>query len=123
MWTDLFAAVTREVTVQEPVVTWNLFLTAVLVPISVTLLGIFISYKMKKRDEKDDEIRLLKEELADEKEKAVEEWRKVHQNILCKVKASLDNIEESLGNKVDKGDCIRERGDVWEAVNKLREKM
>lgn len=73
--TSLFAAMVREITVQEPVVTWNLFLTAFLVPISAALasmiLGIFISYKLKKRDEKDAQIASLRDQLHDKKEKAV----------------------------------------------------
>lgn len=124
--TDLFAAVGREITAQEPLVTWNLFLTAFIVPASAalasTVLGIFISYKLRKRDEKDAQIAMLRDKLAEEKEKSVVEWRQNHQAILCGVKSTLDAIEKSLENKIDKEDCIRERSDVWDAVNKLREK-
>ena len=125
MWTELFAAVGREVTVQEPVMTWNLFLTAILVPFcSAITVGIIVGYvnrKMKKketddinyrmeREKKESEIHELLRQLDNEKLKATTEWRRHHTDTLCKVKERVDDFYEAMGRKVDKDDCDRLMG-------------
>lgn len=125
MWfSDLFAAVGRELTVQEPVMTWNLFLTAWLVPfcsaVSSAVVIAYVSYKWRKRDQKDAKIEELKLKLEEEKEKATAEWRKNLTETMCRVKGTIDLIENSLGEKIDKEDCIRSKGDLWKEINRLR---
>ena len=125
MWTELFAAVGREVTVQEPVMTWNLFLTAILVPLcSAITTAIIVGYfnrKMKKkeandikyrieREKKEDEINSLLRQLDNEKQNATFEWRKHHTDTLCKVKERVDDFYNAIDRKVDKHDCDRLMG-------------
>lgn len=108
----LFAAastVGREVTVQEPVMTWNLFLTAFLVPtcsaLTVAVLVAYINWKHKKRDKRDEENDRLRRELEEEKMRNTIQWRQQHSDLLCRVKDKVENIYNGLDKKVDKDDC------------------
>jgi len=118
---------------QEPVVTWNLFLTAFLVPtcsaLTVAFIMGYIHWKMKKQAKKDseiaerkvkadaeiaerkmkqeEEITKLRLELEAEKAAATQTWRKTHTDVLCRVKERVDGIYEVLDSKVDKDDCDR----------------
>lgn len=120
MVSELLAAVgavaTREVTMQEPVVTWNLFLTAFLVPtcsaISSGIIIGYISWRNRKKEKKDREIDALKLAIEEEKLKNTAQWRKNHTEVLCKVKERVDNIYTCLDKKVDKDDCDRLMGNT-----------
>jgi arginyl-tRNA synthetase len=104
----------------EPFLTWNLFLTLFLVPASVSILGIWLSWRLKRGDEKDKEIAHLIAKLDAEKQKATYEWREHHTAILCRVKQTVEGIDSRLDRKVNKEDCIRNTDDTWKAINELR---
>ncbi len=111
MIAELFAAVGREVTVQEPVLTWNLFWTTILVPVctavsSAVIIG-YINRKHKEREARYTEAAELRKEIEELKEKATKEWRENHTNIMCLVKTRLDGVVNGLDKKVDKEDCDR----------------
>lgn len=78
---------------QEPVVTWNLFLTAVLVPLSVGVLG-FVAKRWitAARDGW--------EKYESEKQKNQEEWKARISGTLCQVKTNVDDIKYKLTEKV-----------------------
>lgn len=112
-----------EIASKEPVMTWNLFLTLFLVPVSVSALGIYMRWMLHKRDMKDEQIELLKSKLIEEKEKSSDEWRQNHQEVLCRVKQTLDALLKNLQQKVGKDDCIREHDSTWKAIEELRNKI
>ena len=115
-------AIGKEIVITEPVMTWNLFLTAFLVPSSAAISSgavmLYMSWRIKKK-EKDDKryredrelrevkISQLEKELEEEKVKATIEWRKNHMETLCRVKDKVEDIYEALNNKVSKEDCDR----------------
>lgn len=84
----------------EPVITWNLFLTAFLVPGSLVILGAWIKRQFERRDEKDDRIAGLLEEREKKKEDAIMEWRQRFQSTLCDVKEKVDKINSGLQDRV-----------------------
>lgn len=109
MWTDLFAAITREVSVQEPVMTWNLFLTIFLVPIcsALTTAAIVghVNRKYKLQADHAEEVAVLLKRIEEEKLKALLAWQQEHATKICKVKEKVDGIYDELNVKVDKDEC------------------
>jgi len=97
----------KEIVAIEPVVTWNLYLTAMLVPLSVMLLGAYLSNKMKQSDEKDARILALIEKVHIADLKCIIEKQQSHHDILCNVKGKVESIYNSMDTKVDKDDCDR----------------
>ena len=94
---------------QEPLLTWNLFLTAFIVPLSIFLLGVWMNRSFKKRDAKDEEIRKLRGSIENRRE-----------TNLCAIKKCLEEIKDKLNSKVSHEDCIREHKEVWDGINDLR---
>lgn len=108
--------------VAEPVITWNLYFTPLAVGTSTGIIVFYISRLFKKQDAKDRKIENLLAEAILLKEQNTIEWRKTYSSTIERIKETLDHIEESLLVKVDKPDCIRETSDIWDAVNKIRER-
>jgi len=105
---------------QEPVLTWNLFWTTMIVPLSVFLLGYYLKQMEKKKEERDSAYKKLEEEnqrlIADE----LHAWRDRFATTLCTVKQTVENIDSRLDSKRENSDCVRMNTDVWEAVNNIR---
>ena len=97
----------KEIVATEPVVTWNLYLTAMLVPLSVMLLGAWLNNKIRKGDEKDAKILELIEKVRVADLKCIMDKQKSHHDILCMVKGKVESIFDSMDNKVNKDDCDR----------------
>ncbi len=111
----------RESVDVEPVVTtWNMYITPIAVGVSTAVIMIFISRLFKRQDSKDEEIKKLSAEKETLKEQNIHQWRETYTDTLCAIKNSVDRIETALNEKVDKEDCIRESGNQWNAINKLR---
>ena len=111
----------RESVDVEPVVTtWNMYITPIAVGVSTAVIMIFISRLFKRQDSKDEEIKKLSAEKETLKEQNIHQWRETYTDTLCAIKNSVDRIETALNEKVDKEDCIRETGNQWNAINKLR---
>lgn len=104
---SIVLAAGKEITATEPVITWNLFLTALLVPLSVVLLGAYLSNKMKQNDEKDARILALIEKVHIADLKCIIEKQQSHHDILCNVKGKVESIYNAMDTKVDKDDCDR----------------
>lgn len=113
MISEVLANVGREITVQEPVLTWNLFWTTLIVPIcsgiTVAIIVNYVNRKHKERDEKDKNILELMRTIEEQKQQVTLQWRENHSAILCRVKENVENIYSSLDKKVDKDDCDRLR--------------
>lgn len=110
----------KEITTVEPVITWNLYVTPVVVGVSTALIMIFINRLFKRQDSKDVEIEKLLAEKEELKEQNIQQWRKTYTDTQCLIKNSVERIEDSLNGKVDKDDCIRQSEDQWDAINELR---
>jgi signal transduction histidine kinase len=89
----------------EPIITWNLFLTAFLVPLGLLLLGMWINRQFKTRDEKDLEIKNLLNKKDDEKEKAIIEWKSSVTQTLCDIKTKVEILGGALYDKVTWEHC------------------
>lgn len=88
-----------------PGLTWNLVLTAVLIPIGLIVLGAYIK-KLFKTSEKNQDL------LDDEKKKNLTEWQTRISNSLCAVKITVDEIKEGLHDKVS-----------WNKYNEIKEEV
>lgn len=105
---------------QEPVLTWNLFWTTIVVPISVFLLGWYINRLEKTKETRENIQKRLEEEnqrlIADE----LKSWRERFATTLCTVKKTVENIDLRLDGKQETANCIKMNDDVWEAINSVR---
>jgi hypothetical protein len=120
--------------VHEPFITWNLFLTLFLVPLCVSLLYLGIRRLFEKgdkaREEKDHKIAKLLEEQAallaekeELKETAIHEWRGRFEGTLCQIKAKVEEIAETMHDKVPFGVCDQREAELKQAVRDLDTRM
>lgn len=107
----------------EPVLTWNLFLTAFLVPLSISLLYYGIRRLFAQRDqeqsEKDTQIKKLLAEREAEKEEAIREWRTRLADTQCAIKKKVDTIAEDMHKKVDWTYCEAKEKKIEERLREL----
>jgi gas vesicle protein len=101
---------------QEPFLTWNFFLTLILVP----GVGWFITRSINKSD-------TLKEKLfktiVDSLEKSIEDWQigaKERTGELCK---KIDAISHELKDKVSNSHCHDKHQAVKDDINELKSKI
>ena len=106
----MFILDAKEISASEPVLTWNLFLTLFLVPLSVTLLGIYQGRRLDKQAKGWEAYH------AEVKEHQIA-WRKATTETLCMVKNTLDNIERDMNKKVSKTDCDDRSEKKWAMIN------
>ena len=134
MIAPLFVYAGKDVTVQEPVITWNLYMTPIVVGISTGVILLFIGRLFKKQDTKDKKIETLLEKtealkaehLAEKealKELHLQEWQKTTSIIQCNIKQTVDRIEEVLQTKVEKSDCEKNSEYKWDAIKDLTKRM
>lgn len=118
---------------QGPLLTWNLFVTLVLVPLCVSLLyfGIrrLITKKDKEREEKDKERELkdkkIEQLLAEReqiKEKALKEWQSQFAEVQCSIKRKVEEIAEEIHNRVTWEHCNTRRDTVDKILRELQNK-
>ena len=88
----IFALEAKDISASEPVVTWNLFLTLFLVPLSVSILGLFFNKKLDKQNEG---WKLYHEEVKEHQK----EWRESFAKTMCGIKQGIDCIETELMKK------------------------
>lgn len=95
--------------------TWNLFLTAVLVPGCFFALKINLHSMEKRRLDREEKLAKALAETERLKEEAILEWRKNYTTALdngsrtmCSIKTTVDEIKKSLHDKVDWTHCNHE---------------
>ena len=107
----------------EPVLTWNLFWTTVIVPASMVGLGWYLNKLEKRRDEKHDE----RERLVEENKRLVAAemlaWRERFTTTLCGVKKTVESIDSRLDAKRETSDCTKMNDDVWAAIDGVRQRQ
>jgi hypothetical protein len=115
----------------EPLVTWNLYITPIAISISTGVIMLFVTRMFNMRDRKDEEIAKLIVKANEERETRIKEserwreenskqWRENVTTVQCKIKETLQRIENKLEHKVEKEDCIRESENKWDAIDKIR---
>ena len=93
----------------EPIVTYNLFLTAFLVPLSVSVSYFAIKRQFTERDKKDEQIAQLLAEREELKQKSISDWRELFSATQCAIKERLDEVVASLNDKVPWDHCVERR--------------
>lgn len=78
---------------QEPLITWNLLVSNLVIPLCLLILWGGIKRQFVQKDAKDKQI----EELKDA---AIKEWRLKFDTTLCSVKGTVDEIKEDMHRKV-----------------------
>ena len=103
---------------QEPLVTWNLYLTPLAVGLSTGVILFYITRLFRKQDVKDKKIEDLLAEAILLKEQNTLEWRKAYTITVGHIKATVERIEKELTDKVSKEDCVRDKDHIWAAIDK-----
>jgi hypothetical protein len=104
----------------EPIFTWNLFWTTIIVPASIVGLGWYLTHLENKRNKKIDE----RNELMEENKKLISDelisWRTRFANTQCQIKNTVEEIKESLNGKVEVDDCVKRNDDIWAEIKDIR---
>jgi hypothetical protein len=100
-----------------------LILTLMVMPLCVLLLWGAIKRQFAERDKKDDRISVLLEEREADKEAAIHEWRERFSRTQDCIKASLDEIERSLGDKVTWAHCKERESEMTRKYERLDNKL
>jgi len=106
------AAMTSPTVVHEPLITWNLFLTAGLVPLSVMILYGAIVRQFKARDLRDAKIAELMKEAETTKAVMIKERYDNFANTLCHVKEKIEEIAAAQQDRV-----------TWEHCNDVHKEL
>lgn len=104
--------------------TWNLFLTAILVPGSTLALKQYLDMKDRKRESKEAAMAKLLAEKEALEDKALSEWRDSYMktlgslsSTLCSVKTTVEGMKEVSHHKVDLDECRRLSEEKWDRIN------
>jgi hypothetical protein len=100
-----------------------LILTLMVMPLSVLLLWGAIKRALKERDKKEDRISELVEQREADKEAAIHEWRDRFSRTQDCIKASLDEIEKTLGDKVTWDHCKEREAEMTRKYERLDNKL
>jgi hypothetical protein len=111
--------------------TWNfiltLFLTVVILPaIAKMIVNSFkrhLDQRDMERSKKDEQIAILLAEKEANKEAAIREWRGRFEGTLCSVKKTVEEIKEDTNHRVYISDCKERHAEIWDAVDKMRDKI
>ncbi|MFA5394410.1 MAG: hypothetical protein WC346_00140 [Methanogenium sp.] len=102
---------------------WSVYVAPFFSAVSTGIILIFVNRMFSKRDSKDEEIAKLSKEKEELKSLVIKQAQDALSNTLCQVKGTVDRIEKTMSDKVDKADCVRELKDQWEAINILRDRV
>jgi hypothetical protein len=100
-----------------------LILTLMVMPLCVLLLWGAIKRQFVDRDKKDDRISNLLEQRESVKEAAIHEWRERFSRTQDCIKASLDEIEKTLGDKVTWDHCKEREAEMTRKYERLDNKL
>jgi hypothetical protein len=100
----------------EPIITWNLFVVNLIVPLCLLILWGAIKRQFEKKDAKDK----LIEEM---KESAISEWRTRFSTTQCQIKEKLDSMSKDLNNKVDWQFCHEKESDISRQIERIEDRI
>ena len=108
---------------QEPLITWNLFFSALFFPLCLFLLGWYLTKRDKKREMAERDRQKVVDENRILKEKQLLEWQHRFTDTQCSIKNTVEIIKSELTKKVSISDCRDEQKEVWDAINVLRDRF
>lgn len=94
----------------EPVITWNLFVTIGIVPLSVGILGLFI-----KKGFESWQTGWRKYE--DEKQHNHDEWKAQLVNQLARGSETMQSLERRLANAITRSECDESHAELYEKID------
>ena len=104
----------------EPIITWNLFVANLVIPLCLLILWGAIKRQFEKKDAKDKQIDELKEAI-------VTTWRDKFDATLCGVKVSMDDIKAVLhkldNDKVTWDHCNERRRQEDQAMREIEVRL
>jgi phosphate/sulfate permease len=95
-------------TVDEPAITWNLYIAPTMSALTAALILLFIDRRFKNRDRKDEQIARLLTEKDTAKEQAIIEWKTSVSKTLCEIKSDIKILGGALYDKVTWDHCKHE---------------
>jgi arginyl-tRNA synthetase len=107
----------------EPVLTWNLFVTAFFIPLCLLLLWGAIKRQFKERDKKEEKISALLTEKEEAREAAILEWKNSVSKTLCDIKLKLDILGGALYDKVNWEHCAAQEKEIRTTLDKHDERI
>jgi hypothetical protein len=113
---------TAPVAVQESVLTWNLFLTAGLVPFCVMLLYGAITRQLKARDTRDAQIAKLQAEAEAAKMLMLKEKYESFSAALCYVKGIVETISKEQQERVTWKHCDDVHRELRQEIRNINER-
>ena len=90
---------------KEPLLTWNLFWTTVLVPACLLVFGWWMKRQDKKKEDNQKDKEKLQSELLELKEKGYDEWRTRFVDGLCSVKNDVKALTAIIPTIITQKDC------------------
>jgi hypothetical protein len=108
---------------QEPFVTWNLFVTLLLMPLCVAILGMWIKRQFELSDQRKraegEKIAQLLAEKESMKEDAIKERWATYSATLCAIKETVEGIKEDMHKKVTWEHCDSEHDKIDERLRSV----
>jgi len=116
----------------EPVITWNLFVTPVVVGIAIWISTTVLNRLMVKRDKQKEVLDAKIKELMEEKELLLQQhehekdvallaWRTEFSQKQCSIEIKVDAIVAALYKKVDWSHCNERRDALEKILGEMRE--
>ena len=106
-------------TIEDPAVTYNLYVAPIVTALTSALILFFVSRKFTVMDEKDKEIKRLLEKKEVEKEAHIKERWDSFTATQCAIKSKLDEVSKDLNNKVDWTFCHDKEEEIERKIDRL----
>lgn len=114
-------------TVQEPVLTWNLFVTGFGLPFGLILLGKYIESKIKSKAKADADLEAEKHKALvtwqTHMEQTITSWQEGAKERTMGICKKLDEIRSELAGKRDEHICEKIHADIDKKHDRIEEKV
>lgn len=131
---DLFVTVANaaekiaeRVAVEEPVITWNLFVTGFGMPLGLFMLGAYIKGKIEKTSKREAELEQKKKEALEtwqeNMEKAMFNWQEGAKERSAGICRKLDEIKLEVHSKQTIKACEKQHENIDRKLNHIEEKV
>jgi hypothetical protein len=110
-------------TVDEPAITWNLYIAPTMSALTSALILLFLDRKFRGRDKKDEQIAKLLTEKDVAKEQAIIEWKTSVTKTLCDIKGKVEILGGALYDKVTWAHCAGQEKTILDKLEKFDERI
>jgi phosphate/sulfate permease len=110
-------------TLNEPAITYNLYVAPVVTALTSALILFFVNRKFKGRDKREEQISKLLEEREHMKEEHIKERWDAFVKTQCAIKTKLDEVSKDLNNKVDWQFCHEKEEEIGKKIDRLDDRM